>query len=207
MARPKKHPLVLRIAQTVIVLTVMFVLWLGYAWYQVSNTPVTQAVKKADVGIILGAALWGDEPSPGLKERLEQGLKEYRAGMFQYFIVSGGRDTVRSRLTEAEGMASYLQRQGVPKEAIILENQATNTYENLEYSSRLMQERKLSNAVIVTHTFHAARALEMAHFLNYMDPQLSVVESKVMPKAPNTIREILAYTKWQLNRFGIPIHT
>lgn len=188
-------------------LTGLAVLWFIFAWYQVSSTSNTTANAPADAGIVLGAALWGDEPSPGLKERLNQGLKEYRAGTFRYFIVSGGLDTNKSRLTEAEGMANYLLKEGVPADAIILENKATNTYENLRYSQRLMQERQFHTAVIITHTYHARRAIEMADSLNFHNPQISVVESKVLNRRANTFREILAYTKWRLNKLGIPLDT
>ncbi|RUT35972.1 YdcF family protein [Paenibacillus zeisoli] len=200
-----KPSVVTKVMRGVIIAAVLVCLWLGYAWIQISGLGSTMAYKKADAGIVLGAALWGDVPSPGLRERLEQSLKEYHAGSFRYFILTGGLDTTKSRYTEAEGMANYLRKQGVPSTAILLENKATNTYENLLFSRRIMEEHQLRTAVIITHTYHGRRAKEIAESLNYIDPQLSLVESKVLPKVPNHFREILAYTKWTLNKLGIPL--
>ncbi|MNU57529.1 vancomycin high temperature exclusion protein [compost metagenome] len=205
MTRSNKPSLLTNIIRVAIIVVVLVCLWLGYAWVQIVSLPSTMAYKKADAGLVLGAALWGNVPSPGLRERLDQSLKEYQAGTFRYFIVSGGLDTTRSSLTEAEGMAKYLREHGVPKSAILLENKATNTYENLLFSKRIMEEHQLQTAVIITHTYHGKRAKEMAESLSYIDPQLSLVESKVLKKVPNNLREILAYSKWTLNKLGIPL--
>ncbi|MNL58964.1 hypothetical protein D3C87_1826490 [compost metagenome] len=102
-------------------------------------------------------------------------------------------------------MAKYLREHGVPSNAILLENKATNTYENLLFSKQIMEGHQLHTAVIITHTYHGRRAKEMAESLSYIDPQLSLVESKVLKKVPNNLREILAYSKWTLNKLGLPL--
>lgn len=54
----------------------------------------------------------GAEPSPGLKERLEEALRLYRNGTVQRLIVSGGLDKPDFPYTEAEGMQRYLVDRG-----------------------------------------------------------------------------------------------
>lgn len=159
----------------------------------------------AEVGIVLGAALWGDEPSPGLRERLEQSLKDYEEGRFKLFLLTGGLDTPGSKYTEAEGMANYLEKHGVPRDKMLLENKATSTYENLKFSQEMMKERGVTSAVIVTHTYHGNRALEIAKALDYEKPRLSLTKSKVLKPFPNTFREILAYSKWKLDQLGLAV--
>ncbi|USB34881.1 YdcF family protein [Paenibacillus sp. YPG26] len=205
MIRSNKPYVLNKIIRGIILAAVLGCLWHGYAWYQIGCLPSTEVHGKADAGIVLGAAMWGDVPSPGLRERLDQSLKEYRAGSFRYFIVSGGLNASRSRYTEAEGMAKYLKDHDVPAQAILLENEATNTYENLFFSREIMKRYQLNTAIIITHTFHGRRAKEMAESLSYIDPQLSLVESKVLKKVPNHFREILAYSKWTLIKLGIPL--
>jgi vancomycin permeability regulator SanA len=158
-----------------------------------------------DVGIVLGAALWSDVPSPGLEERLQQALKDYREGKFRYFILTGGLDTAESKYTEAEGMANYLEEHGVPREIMLLENKATSTYENLKFSQQIMEERQLKSALIITHTFHGNRAFEIAESLHYDNPKLSLTETKVLNPIFNTTREVLAYTKWKMEQLGMAI--
>src|SRR4051812_38157522 len=72
------------------------------------GTPKPGTPISADVGIVLGARLWNDKPSPGLRERLDHALGLYRQGTFSHFIVTGGLDSDGATITEAEGMRDYL---------------------------------------------------------------------------------------------------
>ncbi|MNC24481.1 vancomycin high temperature exclusion protein [compost metagenome] len=175
-------------------------LWCASVLGRINSGATTNPMQEADVGIILGMAMWGDKPSPGLKERLDYGLGLYRDGKFTRFIVSGGLDQADYKYTEAEGMKNYLVEQGVPEAAIILENKSTSTYENLQFSQKLMQSHGLNTAVIITHNFHGQRALEIARELNYNRPELGVTDSQVMSMFKYKTREILAYTKWKMQQ-------
>ncbi|MBA9084091.1 uncharacterized SAM-binding protein YcdF (DUF218 family) [Fontibacillus solani] len=184
------------------------ILWLVYVIAQIGSIERNPAVVKqmttpADAGILLGAAMWGDQPSPGLEERLQLSLKDYRDGKFQVFILTGGLDRPEYRYTEAEGMAIYLEAHGVPRDKILLENKATSTYENLKFSKEIMEEHGLKTALIMTHTYHGNRALEISQMLGYSDPKLSLTETKVLKPTQKTAREILAYTKWKMDQIAI----
>lgn len=185
-------------------------LWTVYVLSQIGSVERSPALvgstnEPFDVGIVLGAAMWGDVPSPGLEERLLQSLQDYKEGKFRYFILSGGLDSVNNKYTEAEGMANYLETHGVSRDVMLLENKATSTYENLEFSQKIMEEHGLTSALIITHTYHGNRALEMAEVLQYSNPKLSLTESKVLKPVTNITREILAYTKWKLVQLGFAI--
>ncbi|MNM92215.1 hypothetical protein D3C81_1045390 [compost metagenome] len=197
-----------RIFRWAILIFMVFVLWFVYVLAQIGSIDrnpavVNQMATPADAGILLGAAMWGDQPSPGLQERLQLGLKDYKDGKFQVFIVTGGLDRPENRYTEAEGMAIYLEAHGVPKDKILLENKATSTYENLKFSKEIMEEHGLKSALIMTHTFHGNRALEISEMLDYSNPKLSLTETKVLKPTQTTIREILAYTKWKMDQIAI----
>lgn len=153
----------------------------------------------------MGASMWGDHPSPGLRERLEHGLEEYHNGRFDTFIVSGGLDRPHYNYTEAEGMRNYLVEAGVPEERILLENEATSTYENLLFSQTIMNEHHYETALIITHDYHGARAMEIAKTLHYANPSISLTESTVLPMIKHKSREVLAYTKWTADRLLIAI--
>ncbi|AIQ13207.1 hypothetical protein PDUR_15780 [Paenibacillus durus] len=183
---------------TAAVLLIAGMLWSTYVLIIINQAETTSPMKKADVGIILGASMWGDEPSPGLKERLDYGLKLYKQGFFSRFIVSGGLDKPGYRYTEGQGMRNYLIAGGVPDSAIAVENKATSTYENLLFSREIMQREHWSTAVVITHTFHGRRALEVAEELGFENPELGLTDSESMSMAKYKTREILAYTKWKL---------
>lgn len=191
----KDRRLVKRSLYGLLVLILMGIMWSGYVYYQINRAEST-VTEKADVGIILGASMWGDKPSPGLRERLEHGLKLYEDGLYKSIIVSGGLDAPGLKYTEAEGMRNYLVANGVPEQDIILENEATSTYENLLFSKRIMKERGFESAIIVTHDYHGTRSLEVANTLGYENPALSITTSTVLPMVKHKSREVLAYTKW-----------
>ncbi|ANS74655.1 hypothetical protein AWM70_08695 [Paenibacillus yonginensis] len=184
-------------------LLLLLAVWLAYAALQVESERSKEPEERADVGIVLGAALWNDYPSPGLEERLDRAIQDYRAGKFPYLIVSGGLDHPSAKRTEAEGMALYLEMRGIPGDRILLENKATSTYENLLFSQRMMKERDMKTAIIITHDFHGRRSLEIARSLNYKWPQLSLVHSRVLNEGYNKTREVLAYTKWKLQQIAM----
>ncbi|MFC7680011.1 YdcF family protein [Paenibacillus sp. GCM10028914] len=200
----KSHVWIRRSLFGLLAIVLLGILWSAYVYYQINRAEST-VTDKADVGIILGASMWGDEPSPGLRERLEHGLKLYEDGLYQSIIVTGGLDAPGLKYTEAEGMRNYLVDAGVPEENIFLENEATSTYENLLFSQRIMREHGWSTAIIVTHDYHGTRSLEVAKTLEYENPELSITTSTVLPMVKHKSREILAYTKWTADKILIEL--
>lgn len=188
----------------VLALILLGMMWTGYVYFQINKAEST-VTEKADVGIILGASMWGDEPSPGLRERLQHGLKLYEDGLYKSIIVSGGLDAPGLKYTEAEGMRNFLVANGVPEQNILLENEATSTYENLLFSKRIMKEHGFKSAIIVTHDYHGTRSLEVAHTLGYDHPALSITTSSVLPMVKHKSREVLAYTKWTADKIFIKL--
>ncbi|UUZ79285.1 YdcF family protein [Paenibacillus sp. P26] len=195
-----------RLGRALLALAAAAMLWIGYVQWLMASLPDTMPRPK-EAGIVLGAALWQTTPSPALKERLNRAVQLYQAGMIRHIIVTGGYDSPNSKLTEAEGMRDYLLEQGVPVAAILLENEARSTYQNLLFSRRLMQQEGWSSAVIITHRYHAVRALDIARYLGYDHPAASPMDSTVLVMSWHKGRETLAYTKWQWDKimllFGI----
>jgi uncharacterized SAM-binding protein YcdF (DUF218 family) len=77
-------------------------------------------------------------------------------------IVSGGKGD-DERVPEAQAMAEYLARRGVPADRLLLEARSRSTEENLLFSKAIMDElRPGARATIVTSDFHAFRAALIA---------------------------------------------
>lgn len=171
--------------------------WIGYVWMQILQVNQQAGPQQADVAIVLGAAVWGDRPSPGLRERLDTALQLYREGYVPRIIVSGGLGEGKL-LSEAAVMREYLIAQGIPAEAILIEDQATSTYENLLFSKALMEQHGLKTALIVSHTYHLARAIDMAAELGIAAHPVGAA-SHVLNLPYHTTRETLAYTLWKLS--------
>lgn len=175
------------------------VFWCGYLLWLINGFPTDKHLDKADAGIVLGAALWNDVPSPALKERLEFAYRLYENGTVDKLILSGGLDGNGSIKTEAEGMRDYLIAKGVSADKLLLENKATSTYENMLFSKTVAEQNKLSKLIVITHDYHAARAEEVAKHLGFEQTEVAATKSKVLNPVYNESREVLAFTKWKLD--------
>ncbi|GIP32582.1 hypothetical protein J2TS4_17920 [Paenibacillus sp. J2TS4] len=179
----------------------LLVLWTLYVQWMIFSAQHNQSAERADAAIVLGAALWNDAPSPGLRERLEGAIQLYEQGTVGAILVSGGLGDNGSTLTEAEGMKRYLLERGIPETDIWTETEARNTLQNLQYSLLIMESNGWKHAIIVTHHYHGARALDMAGFLDFDKPRVYTVDSKVMNIPWHKARETLAYGKWTLQKW------
>ena len=133
----------------------------------------------ADDGLIGSAAiLLGGIPEV-LRERSLAAAQLYLAGRVSHIIPTGGVawDTEFGRMTEAECMTLLLKEYGVPEEAILIENQATTTRENMLYASILMERtfhpRGNYRLYIVTSPAHLRRSMALAKLYLPRTAQLS----------------------------------
>jgi uncharacterized SAM-binding protein YcdF (DUF218 family) len=116
---------------------------------------------KSDCIIVLGCRLYGTVPSPFLKARLDEGLRLYNEGYARYIVVSGGQGPGED-ITEARAMKLYLVENGVDESHVLEEDKSTSTETNLRFSLEKMKERGLETAIVVSNSYHLARASLMA---------------------------------------------
>ena len=93
----------------------------------------------------------------------DHAAKLYHQGLFKHIIVSGGVATDDGRL-ECDRMRDRLVEKGVPEDCILVENQATNTGENVTYGMQLLEkEIGLDNigSIIGIGQIHASRRFLM----------------------------------------------
>ncbi|GBF78232.1 hypothetical protein PA598K_06849 [Paenibacillus sp. 598K] len=179
------------------------VFWCGYMLWQISSYTQPRDIAQADVGIVLGAALWNNVPSLGLGERLDYAIRLYEQGRFESLIVSGGLDNNGSTITEAQGMRNYLVDHGIPPGAIAMEPESTSTYENLLFSKSIMEAKGWQSAIIISHDFHSARSHDIAGYLRMEPYQVVGTKTRYISYAKSELREVLAYTKWQLDKLAM----
>lgn len=148
-----------------------------------------------DVLVVLGAGVWGDQPSPQLKLRLKTAAKVFKENPHMLILVSGGQGP-DEEVSEAKAMRDYLVKLDVPSESILLEDRSTSTVENLIFSKAILDSLKVNTSTvgIVTTEFHMYRAKMLARRFG-MD-----VQGESAPNVPiivfkNTMREILALIK------------
>ena len=135
----------------------IFVLFL-FTYGNVSNADHTE-----DVVIVLGAGINGETVSRPLAHRLDAAIDYWQQNPDAYIVVTGGLGN-RAVITEAEAMAHYLIRGGVPEARILLEDRSTSTYENLLFAREILDEHfpEGFRAVLITNDFHIYRAVRTA---------------------------------------------
>ena len=147
-----------------IAVTAFYILGFGFAGFLTFNMVkacINRPVKPNMV-VVLGCQLWGEEPSPMLKKRLD---KAYEL-LIQYpdipVVVTGGQGDDEI-ISEGEGMKRYLVRRGISEDRIIVEDKSTSTYENIRNAFEITDAMGLSRDItIATSEYHVYRASLMA---------------------------------------------
>ena len=110
--------------------------------------------------VVLGAGVNGTVPSLSLQVRLEAAL-EYLADKPDIPIVVTGSQGPGEDISEAQCMADWLIGRGVAADRILLEDQADNTKENIEFSKAMLRDNGVdttANIAVVTSDYHLCRA-------------------------------------------------
>lgn len=193
MKKPRKK--VLSVMGIIIILGFIYVAFLQYKISQYNQEKVPN---NAEYLIVLGARVKGTIPSLAFASRIDAAAEYLKKNEKAIVIASGGKGPGED-ISEAETVKRELVSHGIDKSRIILEDQSTNTNENIQFSKKLLpSDAKLG--LVVTNTFHIYRAVSLAR-----DQGLEVegLPAKTPAKAilKSYIREYLAITKYYLVKY------
>jgi len=133
-----------------------------------------------DAIIILGVPADSDgNPTPMMLDRVNEGVREYERGVAPRILFTGG--AAHNHFVEAATMARIARSRGVPASAILEEGRALDTIQNLCYSERMLVQRGLHSAEIVSSPSHLPRAAMIASSLAEIHP----FEWRTHPAADN----------------------
>ncbi len=124
--------------------------------------------KDKDYLIILGCGIRKDgTPTPLLAGRIDRALRfareqEAMTGKAPVFVTSGGQGPDETA-SESSAMKKYLIEHGIPEERILEENRSGSTYENMQFSKKLIQaENPEAKIAFSTTNYHVFRSGLMA---------------------------------------------
>ena len=119
---------------------------------------------KADAAIVLGAAVWGEEPSPVFRERINHAINLYKNGSVKTIIFTGG---VGESNEPAEAIVgkNYALAQQVKAADIFTETQSRTTHQNLKNALEVANAHQLTKFLIVSDPLHMKRSVLMAQGL------------------------------------------
>ena len=149
-----------------------------------------EKAKESDCIIVLGAAIWGENPSPVLQDRLDFAIALYKKGVAPKILMSG--DHGEEYYNEVKIMKEYAIKNGVPSSDIFMDHAGFSTYDTMYRAKEIFGVNK---AIIVTQKYHLFRAVYIANTLGIdaygfnSDPQ-TYINSEL-----REAREVLARNK------------
>ncbi len=171
-----------------------------------SNSEVVQA----DAAIVLGAAAWGEQPSPVFRERINHALELYHDGRVRRLIFTGGQGG-GDELAEAIVAQRYAVEHGVPEDDILTETRSRTTEQNLYYAiNQAAVGHDLIRFFIVSDPLHMKRAMRMAHDMGmdaYPSPTPTTRYQSKKSQFRFLVRETYFYLTYSLRRaFNLDTH-
>lgn len=156
-----------KLKQIVFAIFAMIVIFYFITALQIYSYSKIDETTRADAAIILGTAVWDDEPSPVFKERINHAILLHKMDSVEYLIFTGGIGEGK-KYSEAEIGKKYAMENGIPENKIFIEEKSTITDENLKYAKEIIEQNKFSKVLIVSDPLHMKRAMLMAknHNLN-----------------------------------------
>lgn len=152
-----------------------------------------KGTRNLDYIIVLGAQVREDGPSTVLKYRLDAAMEYLQENPDTLCIVSGGQGA-NETCSEAEGMADYLQKNGIEETRILLEKESKNTLENIANSKVILGEN-YNGVGIITNNFHMFRALQLAKAQGLENVYGIAADSTLWYLPNNMLRECMAILK------------
>jgi uncharacterized SAM-binding protein YcdF (DUF218 family) len=179
---------------------VLGLIYIGILQFKISQYSHKEVPKNADYLIVLGARVKGTVPSLAFASRINAAADYLKQNEDALVIASGGKGPGED-ISEAESIRRELLDQGISKTRIILENQSTDTYENINFSKKLIPEGA-KFGLVVTNNFHLYRAVSIASDYG-IDVQGLPAETPWIAVPKSYSREYLAITKFYLKRYII----
>jgi uncharacterized SAM-binding protein YcdF (DUF218 family) len=99
----------------------------------------------------------------GASDRFIQAVRLYKLGHIQKILVTGGSGSIwRQQYKEADFVKEQLMQMGVNSDAIIIDNQSRNTYENGVNTKHLLDSLQLRPPyLLITSSMHMRRSMRV----------------------------------------------
>lgn len=110
------------------------------------------------VAVVLGNRINDDgSMSNTMLNRLKMTLRVYKTFVPTKIILSGGVANKKVNVSEAQMMRDYLVDNGIPQEALVLEDKSLTTKQNSEFSVPLAASLNADELLLCTSAGHMSR--------------------------------------------------
>jgi uncharacterized SAM-binding protein YcdF (DUF218 family) len=126
-------------------------------WWSASPLELSAPPQAADAIVVFAGGVGeSGRAGGGAQERLGRAIDLYREGYAPVMVLSSG---FVYTFREAQVMRAQAIDEGVPASAIVLEERAKNTHDNVEFVNDLLRERSARRILLVSSPYHMRRAL------------------------------------------------
>jgi uncharacterized SAM-binding protein YcdF (DUF218 family) len=173
-----------------LILLVLSFLYLNF--HKISPNVFFLSGKGINVGVVLGAAVWTDEPSPSLKARVDKAFELYNDANIQKIQLTGGN--APGELSEAEIAYKYLKSKKIDTTNVWVETHTRSTIEQIQFiKSNLVNKPNINDIIVISDSYHLPRVKEIADFyLLDIKAAPSDLDLKFESKLYNKVRESAA---------------
>jgi uncharacterized SAM-binding protein YcdF (DUF218 family) len=180
------------------VVMVLGLIYIGILQFKINQYSKMVVPNNADYLIVLGARVKGTVPSLAFASRINAAAEYLKKNKNAIVIASGGKGPGED-ISEAESIRRELLKQGISETRVILEDQSTDTYENINFSKKLIPS-DAELGLVVTNNFHLYRAVSIARDYG-LDVQGLPAKTPWIAVVKSYTREYLAITKFYLKRY------
>ena len=126
--------------------------------YRGGAPPLGDAPEEIQVAVVLGTeVLSGGRPSSTLAARVHHAAGLYARRRVRLIIATGG--VGKHPPAEAEVMGRVLGEEGVPDDAVMLEDRALNTWDSARFVTDMAKRLGVSDVLVVTDPLHCVRTV------------------------------------------------
>ncbi len=141
---------------SVLALAYVFIFYTPIIWFLAEPLKIAQVSQKADAIVVFAGGVGeSGKAGEGYEERVQYAAELYNKGYAKHLIFSSGYMYIYKEPLLMKVLAVSL---GIPESAIILEENAANTYENVKLVTKILEQNGWANILLVSSPYHMRRA-------------------------------------------------
>jgi uncharacterized SAM-binding protein YcdF (DUF218 family)/glycosyltransferase involved in cell wall biosynthesis len=162
------------LSATLVLAAFLMLFYTNAVWIVAAPLRVEVPPRAADAVVVFAGGVGeSGRAGGGYQERVKQAVDLYQAGLAPRLVFSSG---FTFTFREAEVMRELASDLGVPLDAIVLEEEAGNTYENVRNVQAILERQGWDQVLLVSSPYHMRRALLI---WEQVAPQVEILPSPV----------------------------
>lgn len=141
---------------SVVILSIYMVLfYTPFVWFLAKPLKISDVARHANcIVVFAGGVGESGQAGQGYEERVQHAVYLYKNGYAKYMIFSSGHTYAFKEPLIMKALAVSL---GVPEDVIILEDKSSNTFQNVKFIKKILEDKNWHNILLVSSPYHMRR--------------------------------------------------